>query len=207
MKKLIIELIGSFFLVLTALMVTGEMAPIAIGAVAIAMMFAGGKISGGHYNPAVSLAVFIQGKMLRDELPLYILGQTGGAILAAMIAGVLAPCALPAITYTLVSPIVICGILCEFLAAFALVYVFLSTAAADSTGGKLAVGALLMALLAGISKISGGGGNPMLATGAAISGVISWGNLLLYSMCHFLAAAAASTVHTLLDKEVVSGEW
>lgn len=198
MKKFIAELMGSFFLVLTVLMTSGEMAPLAVGGITIAMMFAAGRISGGHLNPGVSLAQFIQGKIIRDELPVYLAGQVAGAILAAMIAGFLASCTVPAVTWDILTPQPLCGILCEFLGAFALVYVYLSTSAAEKEGGKLAVGILIVALTAVFAKISGGFFNPVLAVGAAISGLISWGNMLLFGMCHFLAGAAASTVYSLM---------
>ena len=63
MKKYITEFIGTFFLVLTVGMAStmGNMAPVAIGATLMVMVFAGGHISGGHYNPAVTLAVLMRG--------------------------------------------------------------------------------------------------------------------------------------------------
>ncbi len=63
MKKYVVEFIGTFFLVLTIGMVViepgaGALAPLAIGSALAVMVYAGGHISGGHYNPAVTLAVF-----------------------------------------------------------------------------------------------------------------------------------------------------
>src|SRR5580765_7513029 len=75
MKKLITEFIGTFFLVLTIGMVViggkGDFAPIAIGSVLMVMIFAGGHISGGHYNPAVTLAIAIRGNMTWGEMIQY----------------------------------------------------------------------------------------------------------------------------------------
>src|ERR1700678_2529967 len=88
MKKLIVELIGTFFLVLTvgACVVnpnSGVIAPIAIGSSLMIMIFAGGHISGGHYNPAVTLAVAVRGRLPAIEVPGYIFAQLIGGALAA----------------------------------------------------------------------------------------------------------------------------
>src|SRR5437764_10344059 len=68
MNKYITEFIGTFFLVLTVGCTgigagAGVIAPLAIGAALMVMVFAGGHISGGHYNPAVTLGVLIRGKV------------------------------------------------------------------------------------------------------------------------------------------------
>ena len=66
MNKYITEFIGTFFLVLTIGCTvigagTGVIAPLAIGAALMVMVFAGGHVSGAHYNPAVTLAVWALG--------------------------------------------------------------------------------------------------------------------------------------------------
>src|SRR5580698_9732194 len=85
MNKYMTELIGTFFLVLTVcLTVLGNvpMAPLAIGASLMVMVFMGGHISGAHYNPAVSLAVLLRGKLSPGDFLAYLVAQFGGAILA-----------------------------------------------------------------------------------------------------------------------------
>src|SRR5450631_2775254 len=89
MRKYITEFIGTFFLVLIIGMVViggkGDYAPLAIGAVLMVMIFAGGHISGAHYNPAVTWAVLLRGKItLRDAIP-YIIVQILGAALASVV--------------------------------------------------------------------------------------------------------------------------
>jgi aquaporin Z len=89
LNKYIVECIGTFFLVTTIGLTVlkpgdvGNLAPIAIGAVLMVMIFAGGYISGGHYNPAVTLAVFLRGKCSRADAALYMVSQTLGALAAA----------------------------------------------------------------------------------------------------------------------------
>src|SRR6266850_2105705 len=89
MNKYIAEFIGTFFLVLTIGCTgigagAGVIAPLAIGAALMVMVFAGGHISGAHYNPAVTLGVLIRGKLnIIDVLP-YIVAQLAAAATAAV---------------------------------------------------------------------------------------------------------------------------
>ena len=67
MKKYLVEFIGTFFLVLTVVLTVngtaGIMAPVAIGSILMVMIYSGGHISGGHFNPAVTLGVWVRGKI------------------------------------------------------------------------------------------------------------------------------------------------
>jgi aquaporin Z len=87
MRKLITEFLGTFFLVLTIGMVVtgnkGDFAPIAIGSVLMYMVFAGAHVSGAHYNPAVTLAVLLRGRMSIAEAIPYMIVQVLGAFAAA----------------------------------------------------------------------------------------------------------------------------
>ena len=93
-RKLVVEFIGTFVLVFTVCTATspktgvGTLAPLAIGAALMVMVFAGGHVSGGHYNPAVSTAVLVRGRMLGSEWGPYVLAQALAAIIAALIARV-----------------------------------------------------------------------------------------------------------------------
>ncbi len=60
MRSYLMEFIGTMFLVL-AVTLSGN--PIAIGVMLMVMVYMGGHISGGHYNPAVSFAVWVRGKL------------------------------------------------------------------------------------------------------------------------------------------------
>src|ERR1700750_378320 len=85
-RKLTVEFIGTFFLVFTvgmAVATAGTLAPLAIGAMLMVMVFAGGHESGGHYTPAVSTAVFIRGKLTALEYGAYLVTQAVAALAAA----------------------------------------------------------------------------------------------------------------------------
>ncbi len=90
MNKYIAEFIGTFFLVLTIGCTgigagAGVIAPLAIGAALMVMVFAGGHISGAHYNPAVTLGVLIRGKVNATDVVPYWVAQLAGAAVAAVI--------------------------------------------------------------------------------------------------------------------------
>src|SRR5579859_6644950 len=84
MNKYIVEFIGTFFLVLTVgcsviIGGAGVIAPLAIGSAPMVMIYAGGHVSGGHYNPAVTLGVWIRGRCPTTDVLPYWLGQWVGA--------------------------------------------------------------------------------------------------------------------------------
>ena len=86
MKRYLTELIGTFFLVLTVGLSVGmPMAALAIGSVLMVMVYMGGHISGGHYNPAVSLAVMLRGKLSPIDFVPYIVSQLAGSFLACYV--------------------------------------------------------------------------------------------------------------------------
>ena len=90
MSKLVTEFIGTFFLVLTVGLAVVQglaLAPLIIGSSLMIMVYMGGHISGAHYNPAVSLALFLKGKIPTGDLIFYWISQLLGAIAAAMWCG------------------------------------------------------------------------------------------------------------------------
>ena len=93
-EKYIVEFIGAFFLVFTVGMTViepgaGTLAPLAIGSALMVMVYAGGHISGGHYNPAVTLAIFSRGKITLNDAIIYIVVQIVAGVVAALIVGYL----------------------------------------------------------------------------------------------------------------------
>src|SRR5579859_5435454 len=129
MNKYIMEFIGTFFLVLTigcAVVIhgTGVIAPLAIGSILMVMIYAGGHISGGHYNPAVTLAVWIRGKCPSKDVVPYWLAQIVGGVVAAVVLNYLKGQATA-------TPMVLepgRALLAEFLFTFALAFVVLNSA-------------------------------------------------------------------------------
>src|SRR5277367_200420 len=96
MNKYVSEFIGTFFLVLTVGCTVigggaGVIPPLAIGSALMVMIFAGGHISGGHFNPAVTLGVWIRGRCDTKDVVPYWIFQCVGAGLAAMAALYLRP--------------------------------------------------------------------------------------------------------------------
>src|SRR5947199_9330519 len=90
MNKYIAEFIGTFFLVLTIGCTgigagAGVIAPLAIGAVLMVMVFAGGHISGAHYNPAVTLGILIRGKVNAADVVPYWIARFLAAAVAALL--------------------------------------------------------------------------------------------------------------------------
>src|SRR2546430_6688927 len=122
MNKYIAEFIGTFFLVLTIGCTgigasSGVIAPLAIGAALMIMVFAGGHISGGHYNPAVTLGVWMRGKCeTKDVVPYWVSQFIGAAIAAAVVKFFKT-----GVTIAPGSPQVVPALLAEFLFTFALV--------------------------------------------------------------------------------------
>lgn len=149
MNKYIAEFIGTFFLVLTVGCTVigagaGVIAPLAIGAALMVMIFAGGHISGGHYKPAVTLGVLIRGKMKAADFVPYIVAQ----ILVAAAAAAAVTFLRAGVAVTPMVPNVGPALLAEFLFTFALVYVVLNSATAEGTSGNsfygLAIGMTVM---------------------------------------------------------------
>ncbi len=189
MAKLLTEFIGTFFLVLTiGLTVMGgvSMAPLAIGCSLMIMVYMGGHVSGGHYNPAVSLAVLMRGKLSTSEIVPYWLAQIVGAVAASLAAflimgGTFAPAPGQGVS-------VGSAVLVEILYTFALCLVVLNCATAKATEGNsfygLAIGfTIVVAAFAG-GPISGGAFNPAVGIGpvlvnAALGGG-SLGHLHIY---------------------------
>lgn len=208
MKKYLTEFVGTFFLVLTVCMtVIGgtPLAPLAIGASLMVMVYMGGHVSGGHYNPAVSLAVLLRGKMSASDFIPYVVSQVLGSIVAAAIAFWImgrqfAPA--PAAGTSALAALSV-----EFLFTFALCLVVLNVATAKQTQGNsyygLAIGfTVVVGAFAG-GGVSGGAFNPAVGTGPtlvhALTGHGSMSHWWLYLAGPFLGGAAAAGVFGLQE--------
>lgn len=200
MRRYAQELIGTFFLVLTIGCTgiaagPGVIAPLAIGSVLMVMVYAGGHVSGAHYNPAVTLSIFLRGRCpVADVIP-YMAAQIFGAGAAASIVmffktgEAVAPFTARSIPAALAA---------EFLFTFALAYVVLNVATSKATSGNsyfgLAIGFTVLAGAFAVGNVSGGAFNPAVAAGAIVMGLMSPSMLWVYLTADFLGAAAAALV-------------
>jgi aquaporin Z len=206
MSRYVTELVGTFFLVLTiglTVMNGTPMAPLAIGSVLMAMVYMGGHISGAHYNPAVSVAILIRGKMDARDLVPYVLAQLAGAILASLAVMVIvgetfAPAPAPEAGLVVV-------LLSEAVFTFALSLVILNVATDDATAGNsyygLAIGFTVMAGAFAVGGISGGVFNPAVGTGPILIDVLAgegvFDHLWIYWAGPLLGGIAAAGVFDL----------
>jgi len=209
LPKYLTEFIGTFFLTFTAcLTVTPGDRPIpalAIGSALMIMVYMGGHISGGHYNPAVSLALFLRKKFPSSDFVPYVLSQLLGATVAAWVASLVLGKTLnvaPGDGVTVTS-----ALLVEALFTFALCLTVLNVACSDRTKGNsyygLAIGfTIVVAAFAG-GPISGGAFNPAVGTGPnvinALFGGGSWGNVWIYWVGPLIGGALASAVFAIQE--------
>jgi len=196
MKKYIVEFIGTFFLVFTVGMAVrsgAPLAPLAIGAALMVMIFAGGHVSGGHFNPAVTLAVYLRGKCDAKDVAPYWLAQFLAGLIAALLVTFLftgKPAGGPALHGTVPSAIV------EFLFTFALAWVVLNVATAKGTAGNsfygLAIGMTVMTGAVAVGGVSGGAFNPAVGLGVFMMGLESLKQFGVYLVSDLAGAAVAA---------------
>ena len=207
-RKLTTEAIGTFFLVLTigctvilsADAGKGIIPPLAIGSVLMVMIFAGGHISGGHYNPAVTLAVAIRGRHPMGEVAPYWIAQIVGGLLAAgaamFLTGGAAEAAGP-------PPDIAKTLLAEFLFTFALAYVVLNVATAKATAGNsfygLAIGFTVLAGAFSVGSVSGGPFNPAVAIAAGVMGLLHLPSIWIHIVADLAGGLVAGLAFLFLN--------
>ena len=205
MTKYLVEFIGAFFLVATIGFTTlppgdaGNLAPLAIGSALMVMIFAGGHISGAHYNPAVTLAVFMRGKCRAADVVPYMVAQVLGAAAAAVV--VLFMKGNPAVEAA--NPDIPRALVAEFLYTFALCYVVLNVATAKGTSGNsfygLAIGFTVLIGAYSVGSISGGAFNPAVAVGITIMGLSQLANIWIFLVANFAGGAVAALVFRFIN--------
>jgi aquaporin Z len=206
MKKYLVEFIGMFLFVLTVGMVVidpgiGSLAPIAIGSVLMVLVYAGGHVSGGHYNPAVTLAVWLRGRCPAADVPAYWISQILGALAASQVVLYLKgnPTVIPAEIQVLPS------LVAEFIGTFALCYVVLNVATAKATAGNsnygLAIGFTVVVMAFALGGISGGAFNPAIATGITVMHIEKAANFWIYLVGDFAGGALAAMVFKFVNPD------
>ncbi|MGB0774355.1 MAG: MIP/aquaporin family protein [Akkermansiaceae bacterium] len=210
MKKLLTEFIGSFLFIftvcLTAVLAGHDLAPIAIGVVLMLMVYAGGPISGGHFNPAVTLAATLRGAHPKAECGTYILSQVAGAVCAAGLAkGVFASEVLKAGTSVeaikLGSTTAVMA--SEFIFTFALALVVLCTATSKRSEGNsyfgFAIGATVVVGAITVGSISLGAFNPAITTGLMVIGKLNPADCWMHYLPQLLGGTIAAYTFLFID--------
>ncbi len=206
MKKYIVEFIGTFFLLLVIGLCViepsaGAMAPLAIGTILMVMVYAGGHISGAHYNPAVTLGVWLRGKCETKDALCYLIAQVLGAIMASGVVLKLKAGSVIAAA-NLNTPN---ALIAELIFTFALVYVVLNVATAKSTAGNsnygLAIGFTVMASAYAIGNISGCAINPAVAIGLTVMGLSKLSNLWVFIVANFVGGALAAGIFKMTHND------
>jgi aquaporin Z len=210
-RKLLVEFIGMFMFVFTVGMATnkagaGAVAPLAIGAALMVLVFAGGHISGGHFNPAVSAAVFVRRRMTANEFGAYVATQFIAAIIAGLMVRVVGG-------HEVHASFAGAGrmLLAEFLFTFTLAWVVLHVATARGTQGNsfygLAIGFTVVAGAFAVGGISGGAFNPAIALGAMVSGLFKWSNIWIYLLADFAGGVVGAYAFLyVLPAEKLAGD-
>jgi len=204
MKQYLMEFIGTMFWVL-AVGFSGN--PIAIGVMVMVMVYMGEHISGAHYNPAVTLAVWIRGKIKSKNVAGYMIFQVLGAFAAALIFYLVqertfSPA--PAIGVEIWKSIIL-----ELLFTFALCSVVLAVTTTGKLKGNyiygLAIGFTILAGIFSVGSITGGAFNPAVALGPqlmdALEGGTSLSTFYIYFIGCFGGGALAAIVYKYLNPE------
>ena len=201
MRKYLVEFIGTFFLVFTVCCASikgGALAPLAIGSALMVMVYAGGHISGGHFNPAVTLAVLLRGRITSAEAVPYWVSQLVAGVVAALVAKFVVnpPSALGALDLTISGRLLWGAFVAELLFTFALAWVVLNVATSKDHPNNsfygLAIGFTVLTGAVAVGAISGGAFNPAVALGIMTFGLSAWKNFWVYLVADLIGAALAA---------------
>jgi aquaporin Z len=209
MRRYLTEFVGTFFLVFTVcctVLAKVALAPLAIGAVLMVMVFAGGHVSGAHYNPAVSLGVLLRGKLPASDLIPYWVAQLVGGLLAAVVARfVINPRVV--VAFSVSGRGIIEALLAEFLFTFALVYVVLNVATSKDHPNNsfygLAIGFTVLAGAFAVGSVSGGAFNPAVGFGIYAAGLVSASMIWIFLVGELVGAAVAALTFRFINPDDV----
>ena len=201
-QKLTTEFIGTFFLSLTICTVAVygsavEHAPFGIAATLMVMIYAGGHISGAHYNPVVTVSIYLRGACDKEEVLPYIVSQVIAAVSAAIVVeNFLFSGGFDTIdTFELGTDAVVA----ELLFTFALAYVILNVATTESTSGNGYYGAAIaLVVLAGaitVGSISLASFNPAVTSALIVSGKLTLADSWMHFVPQFVGAVLATYVY------------
>ena len=185
---------------------------LAHGLVIAVMASAVGHISGGHFNPAVTLGFLVTKRMSPMLAVWYWIAQFVGAITAAMLLWWIFPARFignlgaPRLTYPQVGPGA--GMVCEAIGTFFLVWVIFACAADERGTFKsiagLAIGLTISLDVLGFGPLTGAAMNPARALGPEFIGWAgvgvhgAWSHAWIYYAGPFLGGALAATLYQWL---------
>jgi aquaporin Z len=179
----------------------GVIPPLAIGAVLMVMIFAGGHVSGAHFNPAVTLGVWLRGRTPASEVVPYWVSQIAGALAAAAAVRFLVGTPASDPVQRMIGPTMVA----ELLFTFALVYVILNVATARGTSGNsfygLAIGMTVMAGAFSVGGISGAAFNPAVVIGAVMMRLASLSSIWMYLVAELAGGALAALAFMTINPE------
>ena len=211
-RRYIAEFIGTFFLMLAVSMtsfakVSADLQPLAIGATLIGLIYALGHISGAHFNPAVSLAIFLRGRATVKDTGLYIVAQVLGAVLAALASLFLISGKPPVALIVSLPQFFGVGqaLVAEVLGTFALVFVILNVATAKALEGNnfygLSIGLVLSGLVYTLGSVSGSYFNPAIFIASCVAQLSNWNLLWIYLVGGFGGGALAAMAFKFMRLE------
>ncbi len=205
LKKLLVEFIGTFFLVLTigcCVFSAGEgiIAPLAIGFCLMVMVYAGGHVSGAHYNPAVSIAAAIRGALSWKELVPYWIAQLLGGSVAALAVQQLVTVKAGEANFA------VCKLVAaEILFTFALCYVVLHVATAKANENNsfygLAIGSTVMVGAFATAGLCLGAFNPAVALGLSVMGAASYQLIAITAGANLVGGILAGLVYKITSND------
>lgn len=209
MRKYIVEFIGTLLFltaIFGAVLTASDLAPLGIGAALAALVYAGGHISGAHYNPAVSVAVLIRGRLPLADLAPYIGAQLLGALGAYLLSLGIFGNQLDQLPSGLdLGGVVVASLLAELVFTFALAWVVLNVATSrdhpvNSFYG-LAIGLIVTAGAIAVGSVSGAAFNPAVTFALCVAGVFQWKWIWLYLLAQFVGAALAGLAFRLVEPD------
>lgn len=203
------EFVGTFFLVLTIgfnVLQNTALAPVSIGCILMAMIFATGKVSGGHFNPAVTLGVYCRGDQIDQASALgYVAAQLLGGLCAGMVYFSILGSTFtfgPGVGHGLAAVCIV-----ETLFTAALVFVVLSVATTQQDKGNwyfgLAIGFTVMSAAFAIGPISGCSLNPAVTVGVLFSNFVHTGYLRISILLVYTVAPIFGSLLAVMFFQVI----
>ena len=204
-RKYTTEFIGAFFLTFAVAMaaLSGSVfVPLAAGATLMVMIYAGGHISGGHYNPAVTMAALVRRRIgISDAIPYWIVQAVAGIAAGALARALVNPATVR--TLALSGHTEVAAAVVEVLITFALCYVVLNVATSKDQKNNgffgLAIGFTVAAGAFAVGGISGGVFNPAVALGGATAGLFAWSTIWVYVLVELAAGVVAGLAFLALN--------